>query len=219
MSGSGLNLFGLRATALAILFSIVALVGVAQPPLFAIHRPAFATRQTAFASQTESSPKPAVDAAASVTTARLSLTDLAWLQGQWAGAWGPRTVTQVWSAPHAGTIVGTLQEVEDDKTLVVELVTLSEEPSGVEYRVLRFTPSLALWEKSGPPILWLMSGDSKKFVFQNQLDGEPQQIVLMRTDPDTYTTRWQILPKTGDPQTNEIEFHRQKPSAGSDAHR
>jgi hypothetical protein len=148
-----------------------------------------------------------------------SLTDLAWLQGQWTGAWGPRTATQVWSAPRAGTILGTLQIVEDDKTLVVEFVTITQTATGVQYRLLHFTPSLALWEKTGPATLSLMSSDSKKFVFQNQADDEPQQIVLMRSDPDTYTDRSEILPETGDPQSTEITFHRQKPSAGSAAHR
>jgi hypothetical protein len=147
------------------------------------------------------------------------LGDLAWLQGQWTGIWGPRVTTVVWSAPHAGVILGTLQVVENDKTLVVEFLTIAQTPTGLEYRLLHFTPELAPWEKSGPAVLALLSMDSKKFVFQNQSDGEPQQIVFTRSDPDTFIDRSEILPETGDVQATEITFHRQKPSGGSASHR
>jgi Domain of unknown function (DUF6265) len=153
----------------------------------------------------------------------ITLNDLGWLQGQWTGAWGARTATRTWSAPRAGTILGTLQIVDDDKTTVVEFVTIVETPSGLEYRLLHFTASLAPWEKTGPATLSLMSSDSRKFVFQNKTDGQPQQIVLTRGDPDSYTDHSEILPETGDPLTYDIVFHRQKanpsPNAGSAAHR
>jgi hypothetical protein len=116
-------------------------------------------------------------------------------------------------------MLGTLQIVENDKTLVVEFVTLTETSAGVEYRLLHFTPALAPWERAGPAVLSLMSMDPKKFVFQNRLEGQPQQIILFRTDPDTYTDRSEILAETGDPQSTEIVFHRQKPSAGSASRR
>ncbi len=145
----------------------------------------------------------------------INLSDLSWLQGQWTGAWGPRTATQTWSAPKAGTILGTLQIVADNETTVVEFVTMSQTPKGVIYRLLHFTPSLALWEKGGPSVLSLMSSDTRKFVFQNQGDTQPQQIVLSRVDPDTYVDRSEIVADSGDPQITEITFHRQKPSVGS----
>jgi hypothetical protein len=147
-----------------------------------------------------------------------SLTDLAWLQGQWTGAWGPRTAVQVWSAPRAGVILGTLQIIAEDKTTVIEFFTISQTLTGAEYRILHFTPSLAPWETSGPSTLFLMSSDSRKFVFQNPTDGKPQQIVLVKNDPDTYIFRSEILPETGDPLTYDITFHRQKPSAGNASH-
>jgi hypothetical protein len=202
--GSRLNLQGLRVAAILVCG-------------FCALAPAAPARQADAVSASPSTV--ATTPAATPAAAPITLNDLAWLQGQWSGNWGPRIATQTWSAPRAGTIVGTLQIVENDKTLVVEFVTISETPSGIEYRLLHFTPSLAAWEKSGPGVLALMSMDVKKFVFQNQSDGEPQQIVFMRTDPDTYVDHSEILPEDGDPQSTEITFHRQKPSAGSAAHR
>jgi hypothetical protein len=166
-----------------------------------------------------SQPPPAAADAPSVQFKTPQLSELAWLQGQWIGSWGPRVATIVWSAPHAGVILGTLQIVENDKTLVVEFVTIAQTQTGLEYRLLHFTPALSPWEKSGPAVLALLSMDSKKFVFQNQSDGEPQQIVFTRSDPDTFVDRSEILPESGDPQATEITFHRQKSNAGSASHR
>lgn len=145
-----------------------------------------------------------------------SLSDLAWLQGQWTGTWGPRAVTEMWSAPRAGTMLGTLQVVEDDKTTDAEFFMINQKTDGVEYRVLHFTTSFESW---APAVLSLMTADAKKFVFHNAKDGEPLEIVLLRTDADTYTSHWDIVPQRGESRTYDIVFKRQKPSAGSAEHR
>ena len=84
---------------------------------------------------------------------------------------------QLWSEPHAGAMLGTLQIVEGDKTLVVEMVELANTPTGVEYRLLHFTPTLSPWESSDQPaVLSLTSIDSdQKVVFDNPSDGEPRR--------------------------------------------
>ena len=115
---------------------------------------------------------------------------------------------QFWSDPHAGTMVGTLQIVEGDKTLVLEMVALSNTAVGVEYRLLHFTPALSPWEASGPAVLSLTSMDSKSIVFDNLSEGEPRQVIFTRIGPDTYSARSQIAPPNGDPLSNEITFHR-----------
>lgn len=114
-------------------------------------------------------------------------------------------------------ILGTLQIVADDKTTVLEFVTLAQTATGVQYRVLRFTPSMIPWDKSGPPLLSLASEDPKRFVFHNESDSQPNQVVFTRTDPDTYVD--QMLQKSSDSQTTDITFHRQKSNGGSASHR
>ncbi len=161
---------------------------------------------------------PAPIKAAPSSSKPAALVDLAWLQGQWNGTWGQRTATQVWSAPRAGMMLGTLQIVDGTKTLVIELVTVVQMPTGVQYRLLRFTPSLVPWDQSGPATLSLASDDPKRFVFQNQADSEPQQIVLTRLDADSYVDSSEIAHKTGDALTWDITFHRQKSNAGNASH-
>ena len=106
--------------------------------------------------------------------------------------------------------MGTFQLTENDTTLVLELFTLVEGPSGIEFRLRHFTPSLVTWEKAGPTLLNLESADVKTAVFENAVDGEPKRIVITRTDADTYISRSEIAPEKGDAQVTEITYHRQK---------
>jgi Domain of unknown function (DUF6265) len=135
-------------------------------------------------------------------------TDFAWLAGRWQGAWGPRTAQQVWTAPQAGVMLGTFQLVENDKTLVLELFTVVEDETGVKLRLRHFTPSLVAWEKSGPAVLNLVTGNPNGLVFENPVDGQPKRIALMRVDANTYTSRSEVLPEEGDLQVTEITYHR-----------
>jgi Domain of unknown function (DUF6265) len=140
-----------------------------------------------------------------------TLDNFAWLTGRWQGDWGPRTAEQVWLGPKAGLMVGTFRLVEDGKTLVIELFTLLQKPDGIEFRLRHFTPELVNWEKSDPTVLTLESSDGKKFVFVNQVNGQPKHAILTRIDQDTYVARSEIVPESGELQVIEITYHRQKP--------
>ena len=153
-------------------------------------------------------------------TSIAKLSDLGWLAGQWEGAWGPRIAEQDWMAPQAGLMVGTFRVMEGDKTLVIELFTLLQKTNGVDFRFLHFTPDLDAWEKDGPTVLTLQSVDSKHFVFVNNVNGQPKRAILTRVDQDTYISRSEILPASGDLQVVEITYHRQRPAnGGSGGHR
>jgi len=141
---------------------------------------------------------------------RFALSDLSWLAGRWQGQWGPRTAEQVWMPAKAGSMLGIFRTIADDKTLVVELLTLSEASDGIEYSLRHFTPALVPWEKSSPAVLRFASADSKKIVFENAVDGEPKHVIFEIVDANTYIARSEIIPEQGDPQIVEITYHRQK---------
>lgn len=185
-----------RPLVLAVICVTAAIPLLAQDPAGAVSQPAL----------------PAIETPQTLNVKPASLADLSWLQGQWSGTWGPRTATQIWSAPRAGVLIGTLQITENDKTSDVEFFMITQTKTAIEYRLLHFTPSFTAW---APATLFLSNTDSRKFVFQNQSDGQPHQVVLTRTDPDTYTSHWEIVHETGDPLTYDITFHRQKLSAGN----
>jgi hypothetical protein len=141
---------------------------------------------------------------------KTTLADFAWLAGRWQGSWGPRAAQQVWTAPKAGVMLGTFQLAEDDKTLVLELFTVVEEPDGIRFHLRHFTPSLVAWEKPGPTVLNLASADPKSIVFENPLDGQPKRTIITRVDADTYVSRSEVVPEKGELQVTEITYHRQK---------
>jgi hypothetical protein len=151
------------------------------------------------------------------------LDHFAWLEGRWRGEWGPRVAEQAWLGPKAGEMLGVFRLAEGDKTLVIELFTLVEKSDGVNLYFRHFTPQLLPWEKSDAAVLNLGEFDTKKFDFENPLDGMPKRSILTRIDADTYTSRSEIIPESGEMQVIEITYHRQKPapekpSAGSAGH-
>ena len=106
--------------------------------------------------------------------------------------------------------MGTFQLAENDKTLVLELFTVVEEPGGIKFHLRHFTPSLVAWEKPGPTVLNLASADPKSITFENPTDGEPKRAVFTRVDADTYISRSEVVPEKGQVQITEITYHRQK---------
>jgi hypothetical protein len=137
-----------------------------------------------------------------------TVTDLRWLEGTWRGEWGPRVAEQVWMAPQAGVMTGTFSLMETDKVLVIELFTMLQTPSGLGFNIRHFTPELNAWEKGDPTRLTLATFDNKTFEFDNALDGKPKKFIFTRTDADTFVSRAEIVPDTGEPQVIEITYHR-----------
>jgi hypothetical protein len=189
----------IRSATLAVVGATLLLMVL--PPQLAGQQPTGAGTQTGPAAASDPRPAP---------SAKTTLADFAWLAGRWQGAWGPRIAQQVWIAPSAGTMLGTFQLTENDKTLVIELFSLVEKPEGIELRLRHFTPSLVAWETSGPTVLKLASADPKTVVFENQSDGEPKRAMIRRVDADTYVSRSEIVPENGDLQATEITYRRQR---------
>jgi hypothetical protein len=112
-------------------------------------------------------------------------------------------------------MVGVFRVVENNKTLVIELLSLLETPDGVEYRFRHFTPALAPWESSGSTVLNITSADPARIVFENPTDGKPKRVIFTHTGPDTYISRSEIVSDQGETQVTEITYRRQPASGGS----
>lgn len=170
----------------------------------------WAQQRSGPAEQSVFGPGPIATGTAPASDKPATLADFAWLVGSWQGAWGPRLARQDWMAPSGGTMVGTFQLAENDKTLVIELFTMRETPTGIEYRIRHFTPALQPWEKNTPATLKLQSADTKTMTFENPLDGQPKHAIFIHVDPDTFISRSEILPEKGDLQIVNITYHRHR---------
>ena len=139
-----------------------------------------------------------------------ALSDFAWLEGKWQGAWGPRLAEQIWTAPKAGQMLGIFRVVENDRAVVIELLSLFETQDGVELRFRHFTPALVPWEQSLPTTMKLVDLDTTTAVFENSGDGQPKRDIFVRTDPENYISKSFIVPTGGGTRVTEIAYRRQK---------
>lgn len=142
-----------------------------------------------------------------------TLADFAWLAGDWQGAWGPRLAIAAWTPPHAGAMLGSFQLSENGKTLVLELLSLTEDDGTLQLHIRHFTPSLVAWEKQDPVSLNLRSADATRAIFENPTDGEPKTATFTRLDADTYASRFELTSEKSDPHITQIVYHRQIASA------
>ncbi len=138
-----------------------------------------------------------------------ALADFAWLAGEWHGNWGPRLAVEAWTPPHAGVMLGSFQLSENGKTLVLELLSLTETDGTLKLHIRHFTPSLVTWEKQDPIALDLQRADATTAIFENPADGEPKIATFTRLDADTYASRFELTSEKSDPHITQIVYHRQ----------
>jgi len=160
-------------------------------------------------------PRPTPPPTSQVVPQKPTIADFAWLEGRWQGTWGPRVAEQCWSSPKAGMMLGTFRLVENERTLVLELFTLMEKPDGINLYFRHFTPELVPWEKFDATTLSLVTLDSRHMTFENSVNGQPKHSTFVRVDPDTFVSRSEIVPDSGETQIIEITYHRQKPVAAA----
>jgi Domain of unknown function (DUF6265) len=195
---------------------LLILLGVLASPL------AHAQQSAGSGSQSKATPAAAPDSPPPSVLAQkvpaVKLTDFGWLEGRWRGDWGPRVAEQVWMAPKAGLMAGVFRLIEGDKPLVIELFSMVQKPDGINFYFRHFTSELVPWEKSEATVLNLANVDGKKIDFENPVNGMPKRSIFTRIDADTYTSRSELVPETGDTQVIEITYHRQpQASAASNA--
>lgn len=163
-------------------------------------------------SATQTLPSSAAAAASPFPSAprpRPALADFAWLAGEWRGTWGPRLAVEAWTPPHAGVMLGSFQLSENGKTLVLELLSLTENDGTLKLHIRHFTPSLAAWEKQDPVTLNLQHADATIAIFANPADSEPKTATFTRLDADTYVSRFELTSEKSDPHITQIVYHRQ----------
>lgn len=80
----------------------------------------------------------------------LSLGDLKWLVGSWAGS-GPGVVFEEhWLAASGGTMIGTFRLAGDKGRPVLEYIMIVQEPDRVVMRFKHFNSDYTTWEREAP---------------------------------------------------------------------
>ncbi len=100
-------------------------------------------------------PQPAAGAA---TTAKFKLADAAFLAGTWKGPVEADRVEETWSAPDGTSILGMFRWINADGTPdMVELLTITEEETGVILRLRHFDAKLKPWDNEAEPMTFTLA--------------------------------------------------------------
>jgi hypothetical protein len=95
------------------------------------------------------------------------LDDFSWLAGRWEGKLGPLTAEQEWMAPRNGTMQGFFRLTDNEKTIVIELFTIRETPTGIDFYFRHFSPELKPLEEKEAYHLTLSKSEGGVFRFDN----------------------------------------------------
>lgn len=118
-----------------------------------------------------------------------SLDSMKWLVGRWVGTGMGGEVEETWSPARDGRMVGMFRYVRDGKTVLLELMTLSEVEGSVILRVKHFSPELVAWEEKEErtEFSWVSAGEGRidfdGLSFRPNPAGDQMQVYLaMRRD-------------------------------------
>ncbi len=143
--------------------------------------------------------------------------DFAWLAGSWEGhmVGRPGAVDITFSKPKAGTVTGVMRLVDNDKVLVVELLTIVDAPGGTEMRFRHFSPSLEAYESPFKQSMRLSSHSPDRDVFDNTIpydksvmSTQPRTTQFIRRGQDEFVGRSDIIDDNGKPAVIEATYRR-----------
>jgi len=115
------------------------------------------------------------------TPATRSLSELAWMSGNWQSASGGRAqVEEHWTTPGGATMMGMSRTVAGDKTVEFEYLRLEQRADGIYY--------VAHPKASCPGTDFkLTSATATEAVFENPQHDFPKRIIYRKSGDDTLT--------------------------------
>lgn len=142
---------------------------------------------------------------------RASVAQLGWIAGLWTGTLGDRTIEQHWLAPLGTSMVAVYRNVQGERPMLYELLTLEQEGDGVVLRIKHFAPGPGLvgrQEKDESVNHPLVALDGQTAVFEGGLPGAaPARITFRRVDADHLTITVARL-REGAPVATEFKYTR-----------
>lgn len=128
--------------------------------------------------------------------AKATVADLAWLAGTWSFERNGRVVTERWTAPAGGMMLGTSQTVAGERTLDYEFVVLRTDKEGRVVYVAK--PS-----RQPEATFTLVKVVDREVVFENPTHDFPQRISYALKADGTLLA---AIEGTKDGKTRRVEF-------------
>lgn len=149
------------------------------------------------------------DEAEPLAPARVTLEDFAWLAGSWRGEGPGGAAAEVhYMPPAAGVLPSVFRLRTEERTVVLEAITLVETDAGLTLYVRHFTPELEPLEEESALELRLAERRGDCFLFENVREENPRRSLLRRTGPDGFLSRSELRRADGSEDEIRVEYRR-----------
>ena len=130
-----------------------------------------------------------------------SVSDLAWLTGEWTGEGFDTVLHENYSAPIGGQMPGHFYGAKDGKADFYEFVMIAQVGNSIEYRVKHFNPDMTGWEEKNHFIRFPLVAIEKDAWY---FDG----LTIRRTGPDTAEHVVRVSGKDGSTREAVLKYRR-----------
>jgi hypothetical protein len=124
-----------------------------------------------------------------------SIEDFAWLAGHWRGEGFGGVCEEVWSAPLAGTMMGTFRLVRDDEVQFYEIMLLGRDERGFSLEVKHFSKDFVAWEEKGDAVRFDLEsvGESSALFESLKMDRTGDDLAIEILMERGGTSSWQKI--------------------------
>ncbi|HEY2933588.1 MAG TPA: DUF6265 family protein [Acidobacteriota bacterium] len=138
----------------------------------------------------------------------MRLSDFSFLAGRWSGQIKAGKVEQEWSTAQAGLMMGMFHLYDNDKTLVLEFMSLRQTPESVVLHLRHFSPDLKTLQKDDAIQLRGIKREDDSFFFENPVHNSPKRSTIKRLGKDHLLNRAEIIRDDGSVNVIEVELRR-----------
>jgi hypothetical protein len=136
-----------------------------------------------------------------------SLSNFAWLEGRWSGTKEGRLNEEWFSAAKGGSISVMFRMTTQDKTMIIQLGTITEDQDGIMLRTRSFGPGLQPYGEDSLELrLLILTGQTAEFI--NPKNSKPKRTSFIRDAPDVLRVRSEIIHDDGKEEVHELSMNR-----------
>ncbi len=144
-------------------------------------------------------------------------TDFAWLAGTWeAHAPGATFVLEAtYNAPKAGVVNGVMRIMDQGKVLMIELITITDSPTGPELRFRHFNAQLDALEPVFKQNFRLAKSTTDRYEFENAvpydktlMSTEARNAIYTRHGADEFVGHSDVIDESGKADVIEFTWRR-----------
>jgi hypothetical protein len=131
------------------------------------------------------------------------------MAGEWHGTLDNGMKTEMHcSQPLQGTVVCWFRLTSATETVMYELISYLDTPTGMEMRFRHFSPALQAWSQGPATTLRLESPGADSLRFENHVDGQPKRAIITRIGDDALLSHSDLIAADGTTSVIEVRYTR-----------